>query len=478
MKIAYFLILNIVWIGFCQAQSNTFFKTYSTSNSVGNSVVCTHDNGYAFLGSTYEIYNNSNLYLVKTDEFGDTLWTKIYNMPYLDVGFSIQETYDNGFVLAGQVGEPDTISIGASDIYMLKTDEFGDTIWTFTTNLGIGDKAYSIRQLIDSSYVVTGVANESVNSTNKNSFLLKLDKNGQLLWQHIYENYSSGKSVIQTLDNGFIVCGQYGLFNNTAVYLIKTNSLGDTIWTKKGGLGFQYGRGEDVVQLFDSSYIVTGSVYNNSNQDVFVSKIDKNGNLIWTKQYGGNEDDYANAIHLVEDNGFIIAGDTYSYSVGQFYNADIWLLRFDENGDTLWSKSYGNTENNQATDVKSCPDKGFIVTGSSGTTPNAFLLKIDSLGNSPIISSTSIIQEKKGLEFNIYPNPTSEIITVEFNASLGYSDVVFTIHDYWGRQVKQFKEKKDDNIFQFDVSSLEKGIYYLTISHDNKILMTKHFLKQ
>jgi hypothetical protein len=465
MRITLFVIL-LVWFGQIKAQTTTFFKTYGASKAY--SFDLTSDGGYIITGNS-----GLNTYLLKTDSLGNTIWTRFYNNIYGYSGFSVQQTYDEGYIVAGQVGEPDTISIGASDIYILKTNEFGDTIWTFRTNLGVGDRAYSIRQLIDSSYIVTGVVNEAINGGNPRSILLKISKNGQLLWNKTYATQSRAEAV-QAIDSGFLFLGT----NGSKTYLVKTNSIGDTIWTKKGGLGFQYGRGEDVVQLSDSSYIVTGSVYNNSNQDVFVSKIDKNGNLIWAKQYGGSEDDYANAIDLVEDNGFIIAGDTYSYSVGQYYNADIWLLRFDENGDTLWTKSYGNTENNQATDVKSCPDKGFILTGSSGITPNAFLLKTDSLGNSPIISSTSIIQEKKGLEFNIYPNPTSEIITVEFNASLEYSDVVFSIYDYLGRQIKQRKEKTDDNIFQFDVSSLEKGIYYLTISHDNKTLMTKQFLKQ
>lgn len=461
MKKLIYILLFILSISESDAQTDSFFKTYGSLDA--NSIDLTSDGGYIITGGSS---------LFKTNAFGDTLWTRHYYNIYGYHFHSVKQTFDGGYVLAGQVNEPDTTGELLSSVCVFRTDSNGDTLWTYTWNPASGDRAYSVEQTRDSNFIVAGVLDNSVNLGKRTSFLLKLDQNGDTLWSKTYEPYSNTKSVIQALDNGFILCGQ----KSYLIYLIKTDGSGDTIWTKMGGLGFQYGRAEDAVQLSDSSYIITGSVYHGSDQNVFVSKIDQNGNLMWTKEYGGSDDDYAQAMDVVNNDELIITGNTYSYASGQFTNSDVWLLRLDNNGDTLWTRTYGNEENNQSADIKSCSDGGFIICGNFPDSDESFLLKTDSLGNAPNILTISKIGNNNNVEINIYPNPAVENLTIEL-PSINYSKVTVIIYNLLGRKVVAFNTEIKNNSAQFDVDSLPFGVYNLTVIIDDSYSISKQFLK-
>jgi Secretion system C-terminal sorting domain len=330
-----------------------------------------------------------------------------------------------------------------------------------------------------SSYIVAGVIDAGINFGISTSFLLKLDSNGDSLWTRIFDSPGIAKSVVQTFDGGYIFCGQYGTPPATSVYLVKTNFFGDTIWTKKGNLGFQFGRGEDVVQTPDSNFVITGTVINGIARNIFLSKIDQFGNVIWTKYYGGNNHDNGYSVDLANNGGFIITGGTYSYSTGQFANADIWLIRTDNNGDTLWTRSHGGTENEEGFSVKSCIDGGYILTGYTGIQPDIFLLKTDSLGNAPTITSVEDSPQYKSPVVNVYPNPSKGWIAIEFEARVSSTDLRFSIYDCSGKKIRQFDEgsiKTGENHYQLNIANLAKGLYFLKIDLGGTTQLTK-FLK-
>ncbi len=466
MKKLFYILLFILSISESDAQSDSFFKTYGGLGA--NSIDLTSDGGYIITGGSS---------LFKTNAFGDTLWTRHYYSIYGYHFHCVKQTFEGGYILAGQVDETDTTGELLSAVCVFRTDVNGDTLWTYTWNPATGDRAYSVKQTRDSNFIVAGVLDNSVNLGIRTSFLLKLDQNGDTLWSKTYEPYSFSKNVIQTKNNGFLLCGQIGpIYNMTNIYLIKTDGLGDTIWTKKGGLGFQYGRAEDVVQLMDSSYIITGSVYHGSDQNVFVSKIDKNGNQIWTKEYGGSDDDYAQAMDIINNDELIITGNTYSYASGQFTNSDVWLLRLDNNGDTLWTRTYGDEENNQSVDIKNCSDGSFIICGNFPDSDESFLLKTDSLGNAPNILTISKIGKNNSVEINIYPNPAVEKLTIELPL-IKYSKAKVIVYDLWGRKIDAFNTEIKNNSAQFDVDSLPFGVYNLTVIIDDRYSISKQFLK-
>ncbi|HSF54281.1 MAG TPA: T9SS type A sorting domain-containing protein [Algoriphagus sp.] len=479
MRAITFILL--LYSEFTTAQSPTFFKKYGgTSTDEAQSVALTSDGGYIIAGRTASAgADPSDIYLLRTDSLGDTLWTNAYGMLHFDAGFAVQETYDGGFIIAGQLGEPDTLFENLSDVFVFKTNPLGDADWTYSWNAGLGDCAYSVRQTTDSCYIVTGVLNAAVNGGVPTSFLLKLGGNGDSLWTRTFDTPSYSKSVVQTIDGGYIICGQYGTPPATVVYLIRTNPWGDTMWTKKGNLGFQYGWGEDILQTFDGNFIITGTAFNGSEKNVYLSKIDESGNTIWTKYYGGAKDDFAYSVDKVDSGGFVITGGTYSYSSGPFTNADIWLIRTNNNGDTLWTRNYGSIESEVGLSVKSCPNGGFVLTGYSGSQPDVFLLKTDSLGNAPSITTVENFSQNKNSIIHVYPNPSRGLITIEFDGNLSSTDLLFSIYNSAGQKIQQFDRSYlgfAETHFQLNVYNLVKGLYLLKIEFEGSVQFVK-FLK-
>lgn len=289
---------------------------------------------------------------------------------------SIQQTHEGGYIVAGYSNDGATL---------FKINSIGDTLWTRT--IAIEGYAYSVQQTNDNGYILLGFT--GLYGINWDDiFLTKVDSVGNITWMKTYggAKSESGTSVKQTNDGGYIMTGYTNSFGtgNGDVYLIKTNSLGDTLWTKTYG-GSSTQQGNDVVQSNDGGYIITGysDSFNAGNGDIYVIKTDAAGNPLWTKTYGGAGTDVGNSIQKTSDGGYIIAGSMYAYGTG---SSDVYLIKINAVGDTLWTKTYGSINGNeQGQVVKQSNDKGYILVGSAdgfgAGGNNVYLVKTDSLGN-------------------------------------------------------------------------------------------------
>ncbi|MCE9538265.1 MAG: hypothetical protein K8R85_03485, partial [Bacteroidetes bacterium] len=186
---------------------NTFQKTYGRSGEFGKSIQQTTDGGFIITGGSFNGMFK-DVCLVKTNSYGDTIWTKIYqriDAGYLSAeGSAVLQTTDGGFIISGYTNNFSNGNYNY-DVYLIKTTSNGDTLWTKTFGGSGNDFGYSIQQTIDGGYVITGVTN-SFNSAN-NAYLIKTDTNGNLLWSKTYEGGISVFSVEQTLQGGFIIAG-------------------------------------------------------------------------------------------------------------------------------------------------------------------------------------------------------------------------------------------------------------------------------
>ena len=161
-----------------------------------------------------------------------------------------------------------------------------------------------------------------------------------------------GENVISTKDGGFCVVGATESFGNGLMdlYLFKTDSIGDVLWTKTfGGPNIDYGN--DVTQTNDSGFIACG--YSNSiglDYNIFIVKVNNQGIHQWTKNIGGNNWDFAYGItqSFLNPSQFYIVGKTYSYGQG---NGDAFVLKINSQGDTLWMKTYGGQETDYFNEV-------------------------------------------------------------------------------------------------------------------------------
>jgi len=292
----------------------------------GNSVLQNEDGDFIIAGSTNSFgAGNLDVYLIKTDENGDTLWTKTYGGASEDIGYSVEQTTDDGLIITGS-----TKSFGAGyrDVYLIKTDENGDTLWTKTYGGMSEDIGYSVEQTIDDGFIIVGYT-KSFGAVNPDVYLIKTDENGDTLWTKTYGGVSSdyGYSVKQTTDAGFIITGKtmsYGAGDND-VYLIRTDSNGDTLWTNTFG-SFGYDAGSSVQQTIDGGFIIVGQATFDWDKliNVYLIKTDRNGIVLWVEDFGGSNLDGGSSIQQTTDGGFIIAGWTASFGQGSY---DVYLIR-------------------------------------------------------------------------------------------------------------------------------------------------------
>ena len=374
------LILTIPILGFGQGFQNTFG---GDSLDMGYSVQQTTDGGYITTGSTNSYGNgDSDVYLIKTDGNGDSIWTKTFGGENQDYCNSVQQTTDGGYIITGRT---ESYGAGNKDVYLIKTDGNGDSLWTKTFGGTSFDNGISVQQTNDGGYIILG-GTESYGAGNRDIYLIKTDGNGDSLWTKTFGGASQdfGNSVQQTNDGGYIVTGvteSYGAGNKDA-YLIKTDASGDSLWTKTFG-GSKFDLGNSVQQTNDGGYIVTGRTasFGAGSLDVYLIKTDGNGDSLWTKTFGGSSFDLGFSVQQTTDGGYIIIGGTDSYGNG---DRDFYLIKTDVNGDLIWTKTFGGIFRDVGSSVQQTTDGGYIITGytSSGNGDRDLLLiKADGNGN-------------------------------------------------------------------------------------------------
>ncbi len=361
-----------------QAQTR-WWRTYGgTDIEHGRSVQQTADGGYIIAGTTVSFGPGGDVYLIKTDAQGDTLWTRTYGGTDYDYGYSVQQTSDSGYIIAGY-----THSFGAvgDDVYLIKTNASGDTLWTRTYGGTSYDWGFSVQQTSDDGYIVAGRTSE-----DGDVYLIKTNAYGYALWTWAYGGTGCdyGWSVQQTSDRGYIVAGLTLSFGagQSDVYLIKTNAYGDTLWTRTyGGTSSDYGW--SVQQTSDGGYVITGYTLSSGagDYDVYLIKTNAAGDALWTRTYGGPGDDYGYSVQQTSDGGYVVAGCTRSFGAG---TKDVYLIKTNASGDALWTRTYGGTDFDYGLSVQQTSDGGYIVAGitaSFGRDYDVYLIKTDSLGS-------------------------------------------------------------------------------------------------
>ena len=347
-------------------------------------VVRTKDGGFVVAGWTKSFSNDkSNIYLMKIDKDGNVVWQKVYGGNNIDKAYAITNTKDGGFIV---VGETKSFGNGGSDVYIMKIDDKGNKLWQRTYGGKKDDKAYAIIGMEDGGFIVAG-SRKSFGNGWSDVYLVKIDEYGNKIWEKTYGGKRNDKAnaITQTKDGGFIVAGCKKSFDSgkSDVYLIKIDEYGNKIWEKTYG-GKRNDKANAITQTEDGGFVVAGDTESCSNgwSDVYLIKIDENGSMVWEKTYGGKKNDKANAITQTEDGSFIVAGDTESFSNGW---SDAYLIKIDENGSMVWEKTYGGKNGDVVETIAKTEDGGFIVAGNTDSFTNygwdVYIIKIDKKGN-------------------------------------------------------------------------------------------------
>ncbi len=401
----------------------------------GRDVVATADGGYIIVADT-ESYGPGgyDVWLIKTDAYGNQLWTRTFGGLYEERGFAVRQTDDGGFIIVGTTG---SYGAGAYDIWLIKTDSDGYSSWDKTFGGSAWDWGYSVEITSDGGYAVIGYT-ESYGPGMSAAWLIKTDDEGNTLWTKTYGGTSSdwGQSIVECSDGGFAIAGDTYSFGagSRDAWLIRTDSVGDTLWTRTFG-GSASDGGRSVLETDTGGCILAGCTksYGAGDDDLLLVETDSSGHTLWTKIHGGTEDDGAESIVPCTGGGYIIAGHTESFGAG---HDDMWIVRIDAGGDSLWTLAFGDDSHDWARFARQSPDGGYIVVGDSydffNGEYNVRLLKLDSetgVPDSPGPQHTTLAIT------NSHPNPFVHATSICYQLP-AQSNVTVDIYNICGRRVR------------------------------------------
>jgi hypothetical protein len=363
--------------------------TGGSGTDIAKAIILSRDNGYIIAGYSDSTdipgcINNgsSDVYLVKIDENREIVWQKMFGGPDSDMFQSITLTPEDGYVTAG-----DNIT---------RYDENGNILWE---NNAASGYAYSIQAVPGNGYIATGYTtaweeiqpSPAPNQTpipttapqvrSVNCFVTKMEEGGTIEWQKIlrtpYDEY--GFAVAATPDEGYVIAG-YKCDNQDPLYppdfyVVKLNPAGDLVWEiTLGGSGSDVARAVHVTD--DNSYIIAGysdstdipGCVNNGNQDMYVVKLDTDGNIVWQRLIGGEYAERVYSIQRTDDNNYLIAGNSNSSNIPGCINQgydDCYVIHLNNAGDVLSQYMFGTTGNEDIFSIQITSAYSYIVAGST-----------------------------------------------------------------------------------------------------------------
>ena len=335
-------------------------------------------------------------WVVKLDNTGTIQWQKCLGGTFGEEAHSIQQTKDGGYIVAGSATSNDgdiSGNHGGGDYWIVKLDNTGTIQWQKCLGGSGQDYAYSVQQTKDGGYIVAGNSWSNDGDVTGNHgddyWIVKLDSSANIQWQRCLggSSYDYAYSILQTKDSGYIVAGtsysndgdvsgNHGLWD---YWIVKLNGSGTIQWQKcLGGSSFDVAYSIDLTK--DGGYIVAG--YSESNDgnvsgnhgsyDYWIVKLSTTGAIQWQKSLGGSGWDFAHSIQQAKDAGYIVAGssgsddgDVSGHHGSSGYH-DYWIVKLSSTGAIQKSACLGGTFDDYCYDIR-LTDSSFIMTGSSAS---------------------------------------------------------------------------------------------------------------
>ena len=286
-------------------------------------------------GETFdENLQDGDIYIIKTLNNGNFQWLRKYELPNNEVGYSIIQTKDGGYLITGQsYSEVEK----KGDMLVIKTNQTGSPEWTNTYGDAQRMKdqtvGFSGIQTSDGGFIITGFSNTQ-GAGDFDIYLLKISSNGEVEWDNTFGGTDTEESfsLAQTIDGGYIIAGRTESqgAGGSDVYLIKTNGRGEKEWEKTyGGAGNDVGR--SVAQVKDNGYIIGGGTNSKGDggDDMYLIKTDSNGFLEWDHTYGGVSQELGYSVVQAPDGGYVIVGQTTTFGAG---GTDVYVIKTDDKG--------------------------------------------------------------------------------------------------------------------------------------------------
>jgi hypothetical protein len=451
------VLLSLCLVASAEASLITWTRTYGgTNNDVAESVIQTSDGGYVVAGASLSFHHGGyDFWLLKIDAYGNIEWSKDYGGQEWDGAYSVLQTSDGGYAIAGQTR---SFGVGQSDVLLIKTDAEGNMEWQNTYG---GPELDSVNQMIatsDGGYALAGYTG-TTGANSLDGWFVKTDEFGKMEWNQTYkwDEFDRIYSLVETSDGGYALVGETNSFGAgfNDFWLIKTDVSGNMLWNKTyGGNGFD--TAYSLLETPDGGYAIAGDTdsFNEGKYDVWLIKTDANGVMEWNQTYERTPpQEFSNFIHpcsLVRtlDGGYAIAAKTKTFGTS---NYDFWLIKTDEQGVMEWNQTYGDERHEQPNSLVATSDGGYVMAGYTVTkyedeTIDVDFLLIKTFGTidpkiyeytytsdystyTIVVSSNSIIEDinfdlnQKQISFNATgPNQTTGFCEIAIPKDLLYGD--------------------------------------------------------
>ena len=367
------------------------------------SIQQTLDSGYIILGSTWSSdedvtfnHGNSDYWVVKLDSFANIQWQRSLGGSGLEEAYSISQTNDGGFILAGYSQSSDgdlTFNNGFEDCWIIKINSIGTIEWQKSYGGTTNESARSIKQTIDGGYIFAGSSRSNDGDVSghhgtddfDDGWVVKLNSDGVIEWQKSLGSLDNDvlSYITQISDGGYIVVGYTYTGDNWDYWILRLTPDGEIIWEQTLG-GSDVDQATCVIESYDEGFIITGLTYSNDGvvtghhgadyADYWVIKLNSTGSLIWQQCFGGTNSDESFSIIQTIDSAFIVTGvsgsdngDVTGHHGGTSYG-DYWIIKLDTIGNLLWQKSLGGTSSDHAYSINETLDSGFVIAGWSFST--------------------------------------------------------------------------------------------------------------
>jgi len=517
----YIFLLTILLVSSLIKAQTTFQVTFggNSSQDLAQASQQTTDGGFILVGHTTSFgAGGYDFHLIKTDGAGNLQWSKTYGGSGDDLAWDVQQTMDGGYIM---VGSTNSFGVPFADVYVVKTDANGNLQWSGTYGDAFRfDEGRDIQQTTDGGYIIAG--STQPNST-RDVYVIKIDATGVLIWTRAIGGSQPdfGYAIAQNFTGEYYA---YGITNSFGaglqdLYLIKLNSAGTVLWTKTyGGAGNEFSGNMQVAINGDIIMVGLENSFGSATSDIYLTRTDGNGNVIWSKSYETNNIEVGYFVQQMMNGNFIVVGQTQTTSSTSF----VYLLNVSSSGTLQWEKTYGIANPMQTSagiSVRQNTDAGFIIAGqirennTSGLS-DYYLIRTNSTGmsgcNEGNLSPTTIncatvtatggtnltigtsttpttivntpnppfqilCQFKADIDelywadnFLVYPNPAKNVLYIR-QENFTPSEFFFALRDLTGRKISETIVNGNQTI---PIENIMAGIYVYSISLRENILAT------
>lgn len=451
------------------------------------------------------------------DIHGEVLWKRIFGGTTSDYGYSITTTLDGGILITGinesNGGDFEGITKGGGDIFVIKLDRDGDVLWIKTYGGKSKEYGQSITTTSDGGVLIIGSTSsndgdfEGMKKGELDICAIKLDTDGELLWKKTFGGSKAdyGSSIVTTTDGGVLITGttssndgdfvgeKHG--GRMDVVVIKLDRDGNVMWMKTfGGTSDEIGR--SITTTSDGGILITGGASSldgdfegmiRGQWDIFIFKLDGDGDVLWKKTAGGSWAEHGYSITTTSDDGILIAGEASSIN-GDFEGmikgeTDIFVVKLDRDGEVLWKKTYGGTSIESGRSMSKTAEGGILVTGIALSNDGDFegmnvgrsdicVFKLDKDGN--LNPSTSVGEQTLSASLRVSPNPISTSSTITYNMdnpSLVRIELLNTLGQVVEIVFDGYRESGSHAV-PVNLSTMTSGIYSVRMISDARVQTT------